>query len=201
MKISRIPAGIYAANCYVIMDEKTKESAVIDPGGDADDIIKAIKAMDAKVKYIILTHGHLDHMGGVKELKKLYNVPVGISKHDEEYIEKKEYIYADMGSSWKADFHLKQNDIIKLGNLDIVCIETPGHSPGGMCFSVKDVVFTGDTLFQGSIGRTDLAGGDFDLLIKSIKEKLMSLPESTTVLPGHGPQSNIGTEKVHNPFI
>lgn len=201
MIIKRIPAGVYAANCYLLMDDNTLETAVIDPGGDVDDIIKAIENLQAKVRYILLTHGHTDHTGGVQDLKDKYNVPVCISEKDEQMIKNGEYIYGPLINGGNADIHLKHGDVLKIGNLNLKCIETPGHTPGGMCFLVENVVFTGDTLFAGSIGRTDFAGGDYDTIIRSIKNNLIVLDEDTKVLPGHGPESSIKREKIHNPFL
>lgn len=199
MKIKRIPAGIYAANCYILIDEDTKEAAVIDPGGDADDIIKAVNDEGVVVKYILLTHGHTDHTGGAEEIKREYNAPIYISKEDYNMIEEGQYMYGEIAG--KIDGYIEESETFEIGKLKIKFIHTPGHTPGGMCFLVNGVLFTGDTLFAGSIGRTDFAGGDFDTIIKSIKNKLMILPEDTNVLPGHGAESTIGREKVHNPFL
>lgn len=198
MIIKRIPAGIYAANCFLLMDEDTKEMAVIDPGGDSDDIIKAIESLKGKVKFILLTHGHVDHVGGVMDIKKEYNVPFYINEEDQKLIDKGTYIY---GNIPKADGYLKDGDKIPLGKHTITVLETPGHTPGGVCFKVEDMVFTGDTLFKGSIGRTDLGGGDYDAIINSINNKLVPLDENTIVLPGHGPESTIAHEKQSNPFL
>lgn len=198
MIIKRIPAGIYAANCFLLMDEDTKEMAVIDPGGDSDDIIKAIESLKGKVKFILLTHGHVDHVGGVMDIKKEYNVPFYINEEDQKLIDKCTYIY---GNIPKADGYLKDGDKISLGKHTITVLETPGHTPGGVCFKVEDMVFTGDTLFKGSIGRTDLGGGDYDAIINSINNKLVPLDENTIVLPGHGPESTIAHEKQSNPFL
>lgn len=199
MKLKRIPAGVYAANCFILMDEDTKEAAIIDPGGDSEDLIKAANEMGAKVKYILLTHGHIDHTGAALQLQEEYKVPIYISEKDYRMMENGEYIYGDVIG--KVDKFLNEGDTFKVGSIEIKCIETPGHTPGGICFLVEDAVFTGDTLFAGSIGRTDLAGGDFDAIISNIKNKLMILPDNITVFPGHGPQSSIGRERVHNPFL
>lgn len=199
MQIKRIPAGVYAANCYILMDEDTKETAVIDPGGDADTLIKAIKDMNAKVNYILLTHGHADHTGAATQLKNEFNSPIYISEEDYKLINNGEFMYGDIAGN--VDKYIDEGDIFTIGNIKIKSILTPGHTPGGVCFLVDDMVFTGDTLFQSSIGRTDLAGGNFETIIKSIKEKLISLSEDITVFPGHGPKSSIGREKVHNPFL
>lgn len=199
MKVKRIPAGIYAANCYILMDEDTKETAIIDPGGDADDIQKALVGMGCKVKYIMLTHGHMDHTGGVDDLEKIYSVPLAISEKDEKMALEDKRLFGSLQR--KADINITDKVVFNVGSHEIKVIETPGHTPGGVCFLVDDMLFTGDTLFAGSIGRTDLAGGDFDTLISSIKVKLMSLKDDTIVFPGHGPESTIKREKQHNPFL
>ncbi|MBU5485546.1 MBL fold metallo-hydrolase [Clostridium sp. MSJ-11] len=201
MKINRLPVGSYAANCYIVMDDKTKETMVIDPGAEASLINNEIKKMGGKVKYIFLTHGHLDHTGAVSELKELTNALVGINEKDEKAIEKGGYVFGDKNKFGRADIHLKDGDEFQIGDIKINCIETPGHSEGGMCFLLKNVVFTGDTLFEGSIGRTDFEGGDFKVLIDSIKNKLLNLPKETVILPGHGGESRIDYEKMYNPFL
>ena len=200
MEIRTVVAGIYGANCYIIMDENTKQAAVIDPGGDVDDILKAINTMGAKVKYILLTHGHVDHTSGVEELKTITKAKVCMNKHDDDLITNGEYLFGPLIEGG-ADELLKQGDIIKISNMEFTCLDTPGHTPGGMCFLIKNCVFTGDTLFAGSIGRTDFSGGDFNTIINSIKLKLLCLPEDTVVYPGHGPCSTINNEKLRNPFL
>ncbi|WP_206154776.1 MBL fold metallo-hydrolase [Clostridium muellerianum] len=199
MKMKRIPAGVYAANCYIIIDEQTKDCVVMDPGGDAEILIKAVKEEDVEVKYILLTHGHADHTGAALSLKKEFNAPLCISAEDYEMIEKGKFMYGDIAGN--VDKYIKEGDVFKVGNMDIKCTRTPGHTPGGVCFLIEDAVFTGDTLFAGSIGRTDFEGGNFDEIIKSIKEKLMILSDEVKVFPGHGPESTIGKERVHNPFL
>ncbi|MCB2288972.1 MBL fold metallo-hydrolase [Clostridium sp. CS001] len=200
MEIRKVVAGIYGANCYIVMDKKTKEAVVIDPGGDVDDILKAIAAIDAKVKYILLTHGHVDHTSGVEELKSITNATVCMSKNDNDLITDGEHLFGPLIEGG-ADKLLKQDDVIRVSDIDVICIDTPGHTPGGMCFLIENYVFTGDTLFCGSIGRTDFSGGDFNTIITSIKSKLMSLPEETIVYPGHGSCSTINSEKLNNPFL
>lgn len=199
MILKRIPAGVYAANCYILMDEATKESAVIDPGGDEDDIINEIQRLGTKVKIVLLTHGHADHTGGVDKLKEKYNVPVALNNRDKEMMLNHEFIYGSINSV--IEKNIKDGDKFIVGNLEINCVETPGHTPGGVSFIVGNMVFTGDTLFQGSIGRTDFKGGDSDAIIKSIKTKLLTLPEDTVVYPGHGPETTIKYEMVNNPFL
>ena len=198
MIIKAIPAGIYDANCYIVMDEKTKAAVVLDPGGDGEMLERAIKDMKANVKSILLTHGHMDHVGGVEYLSDKLNVPFYISKIDEEYMEKDNYVF---GSIRNANGYLEDGNALSFGSLNIKVIATPGHTKGGLCFLIEDKLFTGDTLFQGSIGRTDFIGGSFPEIIDSIKTKLLPLGDEIEVYPGHGPKSSIGYEKGYNMYL
>ncbi|MDU1936229.1 MAG: MBL fold metallo-hydrolase [Clostridium sp.] len=198
MIIKAIPAGIYDANCYIVMDEKTKDAVVLDPGGDGEMLERAIKDMGANVKSILLTHGHMDHVGGVEYLSDKLNVPFYISKIDEEYMEKDNYVF---GSIRNANGYLEDGNDLSFGSLNIKVIATPGHTKGGLCFLIEDKLFTGDTLFQGSIGRTDFIGGSFPEIINSIKTKLLPLGDEIEVYPGHGPKSSIGYEKGYNMYL
>lgn len=204
MFMQRIPAGVLSANCYVIACEATNEAAVIDPGGDAEQIAAVIENNDFQLKYILLTHGHGDHIGGVKELQALLPAPVYIHKGDLTMIRDKHKNYSSsMGAGIELDtsHFLEDGDKLPLGKLTLEIIHTPGHSKGGVCIKVDEVVFTGDTLFSNSVGRTDLYGGDHEQLITSIKEKLMVLSDEVTVFPGHGPATRIGIERLTNPYI
>lgn len=205
MKIKRIPAGIYAANCYIIYSENTKDGIVIDPGGDLDDILKFINENELNIKYIILTHGHADHIGGVIELKETLSVPLMIHEDDKEMLvdgNKNLSTMMAMGTiEIEPDNLLKDGDIIEFGDEKAEIIHTPGHTKGGICIKIGDNIITGDTLFSGSIGRTDLLGGDYETIIKSIKSKLIIYPDNVQIFPGHGASSTIGKEKVSNPFL
>lgn len=200
MIIKKLMAGIYGANCYIVMDEDSKETMVLDPGGDVDDIEKAINILGAKVKYILLTHGHFDHTTGVDRLQAVTKAEVAIGSEDNEMILKGMQYY---GPFIEGGAHIKLNhgDSLPLGKYTVQCIATPGHTPGGMCFLVNNHLFSGDTLFKGSIGRSDLLGGNGETLINSIKEKLMILPKDIIVYPGHGPSTTIGDEAIYNPFL
>ena len=198
MIIKTIMAGMYEENCYLVMDEKTKELAIIDPGGQPELLEEEIKLLDAKPKFIILTHGHMDHVGGVVELINKFNIPFYVNEAEEKYMENDQYVF---GSLPKASGYLKEGDTLTLGSYIIKVIETPGHTAGGICFLIDDKLFTGDTLFQGSIGRSDLAGGNGMQLVKNIKEKLLPLGDNIEVYPGHGEASTIGYEKRMNPFL
>ncbi|WZL71529.1 MBL fold metallo-hydrolase [Clostridiaceae bacterium 35-E11] len=205
MIIERIPAGIYAANCFVIGCEETKKAAVIDPGGDAEDIIKYIDEHELELQYILLTHGHGDHIGGVVEIKAKKEVPVLIHEDDAFMLQNANKNLSKLMSGPDieliADRLLRGGEIIELGALALHISHTPGHTPGGICIKVEDCLFTGDTLFANSIGRTDFEGGSFEKIIDSIKSKLLIYDDETKVFPGHGPASTIGRERVSNPFI
>ncbi|HZK33251.1 MAG TPA: MBL fold metallo-hydrolase [Tissierellaceae bacterium] len=204
MEIIRVTAGVYGVNCYIVYDN-TKEGIVVDPGGDADEILEIIKEKEINIKYIVLTHGHGDHIGGLVELKNTLKVPIMIHGEDRTMLadgSKNLSPTMAMGRvEVEPDILLKDGDIIKMGNQEILVIHTPGHTKGGIALKVQDNIITGDTLFTGSIGRTDLLGGDYSQLIESIKEKLFIYPDETKVYPGHGPSSTIGREKVANPFL
>jgi hydroxyacylglutathione hydrolase len=198
MIIKRLSVGIYAANCYIVMDEVSKNTAVIDPGGDADEIIMELTRMESKVQCILLTHGHIDHVGAVDELREKYEIPVYINKKDEELMNRGEQVFGKIKNS---NIYLSEDTKIDLGEVKITCIETPGHTPGGICFLISEALFTGDTLFAGSIGRTDFTGGDFNTIIQSIKSRLLTLKDDIKVYSGHGPSTTIGKERAANPFL
>jgi hydroxyacylglutathione hydrolase len=198
MKVKRLPVGVYAANCYIVMDEDTKETAIIDPGGDADEIIEAADEMKAKVKYVLLTHGHKDHTGAASEVAEHYGAALAINEKDAR-VSPADFLEGKF--SKEAEISLKDGVVLRLGNSEMKCIETPGHTSGGVSFLIDSMLFTGDTLFSGSIGRTDLGGGDLFTIISSIKGKIMTLDDDTIVLPGHGPQTTVKRERVSNPYI
>ncbi|KGG81508.1 beta-lactamase [Caloranaerobacter azorensis H53214] len=205
MILERLPVGVYSANCYIIGCEKTGEAAVVDPGGDVDVILEKIEEFGLKVKYIILTHGHGDHIGGIIELKEKTNAKVLIHA-DDEYMLKDSDLNLSSKMSIKnieinPDDVLKDGDIIEIGKYKAYIIHTPGHTKGSICIKLENNILTGDTLFAGSIGRTDLPGGSHDSIIKSIKERLLIYDDDVKIFPGHGPATTIGIEKITNPFI
>lgn len=202
------PVGMLQCNCSIIGDPDTLLGLVIDPGDEASHIISVINRHKLKLKYILLTHAHIDHIGGVGQIKEMTGAEILLHPGDLQLYEgvsmQAEWVGVKI-PLWKPlDRHLSDNDVIKLGALELNVIHTPGHSPGGVTFflaSAKPLLFTGDTLFQGSIGRTDLWGGSFETLIDSIKNRLLSFPDETIVYPGHGQKTTIGNERRSNPFI
>jgi len=203
--IERIVVGKFAVNCFLVVCEETKEAIIIDPGAQANVIEREVKKHEAKVKYIVLTHGHGDHIGAVEELKALYNVPVVASEEEDDMLLNPDYNESsricDHSISFQADHYVRDNDVLTFGNKKMVFIMTPGHTKGGMCIHIDDDLFTGDTLFNRSVGRTDLYGGSHQTLIGSIAFKLLRLDDETKVYPGHGALSTIAFEREHNPFM
>jgi glyoxylase-like metal-dependent hydrolase (beta-lactamase superfamily II) len=203
--IDVIPVGEIETNCYLIGDDK--EAILIDPGEDADKIIGAIKKRNAKVTNIVLTHGHADHIGAVPELKKYTGAPVLIHSEDAimltDAMANLSAVFDVPFVTTPADGLLKDGDLIVAGDIKLKVLFTPGHTPGGISLYEKDtgVVFTGDALFAGSIGRTDFPRASHEQLIEAIQEKLLKLPDETVVYPGHGPKSTIGNEKEENPWL
>lgn len=200
-----LPVGLLQANCYLIGDSKSNTAAIIDPGGDAELIINVVKKHHLQVKYIFISHGHIDHIGGNRMVKQATDAPILIHPADAEWLTHPfqppigfEIIESD---SPPADEYLHDGDCYNLGELEVKIIHTPGHSPGGVCFVLSDRIFTGDTLFAGSIGRTDLPGGSEKEIFESIQNRILTLSDTNLVYPGHGPATTIGEEKESNPYL
>ena len=187
--LKRLVVGPYQANCYILAYKETKECLVIDPGGDVYRIIGEVNRSEFKVVYILITHGHIDHIGGAEELRRITRAPVFIQPLDAP------------GLNFKPDGNLYDGQKINLGNYRISVLHTPGHSSGGVCFHALGAVFTGDTLFAGSVGRTDFPGGDHHRLIEGVVKRVFPLGDELRVYPGHGPASTIGRERSTNPFF
>ena len=195
-----------AVNCYIIGCEETKEAAVIDPGGNAQTILRALNESGLKAVYIINTHGHTDHMGANRAVKDATGAQVLIHENDAKMlvnaVSNFSFLTGNNITSPPADQLLKDGDIITIGNtVALEVIHTPGHTPGGISLKTGSVIFVGDTLFNGSIGRTDFPGGSFKEIIDSIKERLLCFDDDTICYPGHGPSTTLGFEKKYNPFL
>jgi len=193
------------ANCFILGCEKTKEAAVIDPGGDADEILMRLAKLGLKVKYLINTHGHFDHVGANKRMKTVTGAPILIHAGDAPMLMRLSKDALMFGltaeNSPEPDQKISDGDKIRFGEITLKVLHTPGHSPGGVALLAEGHVFVGDTLFSGSIGRTDLPGGDYNTLISSVRNKLFILDDNMVVHCGHGPDTTIGREKQYNPFF
>lgn len=205
MIFEALEVGIYGANCYIVGSEETHEAAIIDPGAEFNKIDNKLSELGLTAKLIILTHYHGDHIGAVEDFINKYKTKVYIHKEDAEALNNssmnlsKTMFGKDI--SIKADVELEDKDEISLGELKFEIIHTPGHTKGGICIKVGNIMLTGDTLFNNSIGRTDFAGGSFEEIIKSIKEKIFKFDDDTIIYPGHMSPSTIKNEKQFNPFV
>ncbi|MGZ3423775.1 MAG: MBL fold metallo-hydrolase [Polyangiales bacterium] len=210
MIVESFAAGPLGCNCSIVGDEVTKQAIVIDPGGDFDEIEARLQKHGLVTRAILHTHTHIDHVGATAELQRKADAAARIHEGDS-------FLYSilpiqaamlGMGAppeTAELDTFLKDDEIIRAGGIDLRVIHTPGHTPGSCCFEVRAgeavTLFAGDTLFKRSIGRTDLWGGDHDQILKSIRGKVLSLPEETRVICGHGPDTTVGAEKRSNPFV
>jgi hydroxyacylglutathione hydrolase len=203
--IECLPVGPIMANCYILGCKETHEASVIDPGDEAERILLKLAGLKLKVKYIINTHGHFDHVGANKKMKEATGADILIHALDAPMLGSLAQAAASFGlkseNSPPPDKTVDDGDIITFGKISLKVIHTPGHSPGGISLYTNGCLFVGDTLFQGSIGRTDLPGGNFNTLKSSIHNKLFPLDDNIRVLTGHGPETSIGKEKRYNPFV
>ena len=207
MRITNLPSGALQANTYLAVDEKTNEGFIVDPGGYNKVLTKEVRDNDVNIKYIILTHGHSDHICGVNEHKAEFPDAKIVAYKDEEAMLENPNLNQSPGFgvpySTKADILVSDGDELKAGDVTLKFIHTPGHTEGGMCIYVKEAkaLFSGDTLFRQSIGRTDFPGGSYKEIMDSIRKKLFLLPDDTNVFPGHMGTTSIGFEKENNPFV
>ena len=205
MIIKRYIAGPIEANNYLVADENSKEAVLIDCSETVEKILDDVKNSGLNVKYILLTHGHFDHVMGVNDMKQKLNAKVLINEKDKSQVEMTKTILSTFG------IHVEQNPVydefidgnteLKIGEIPIKILETPGHTEGGLCYQIADKLFSGDTLFKNYVGRTDLPGGSFSKLENSIKNVLYKLDDATEVFPGHNDMTTIGYEKKHNEIV
>lgn len=205
MIVKQYIAGPIDANNYLVADEKSKEAVLIDCSEQVQKILNDVKELGLKVKYILLTHGHFDHVMGVNSMKEALGAKVLINKKDEKQLEMTQTILKTFGifveKNPEYDKYIDKNTELKIGDIPIKIFETPGHTEGGLCYLIDGKLFSGDTLFRNYVGRTDLPGGNYAKLENSIKNILYKLPEETEVFPGHNEMTTIGYEKKHNEIV
>ena len=201
------PVGPLQCNCSVVGDEQTGEAMVIDPGDQIQEILDILNSANLKLKQIVITHAHIDHVGGAMKLKDATGAPILMNRNDAALLK-----MLDVQAAWlgmqppgpvQIDESVDQGSIIRTGNLSASVIHTPGHTEGSIClyFPEQQTLLAGDTLFAGSIGRTDLPGGSYDKIMRSLHNQVLALPDETQVVPGHGPLTTIGDERESNPFL
>jgi glyoxylase-like metal-dependent hydrolase (beta-lactamase superfamily II) len=202
-----LAVGPLQCNCSIIGDETTREAMVIDPGDDIDDIVAILEEHKLQVKQIVITHAHIDHVGGAMKLRARTGAPILLNQNDYALLK-----MLDVQASWlgmsdpgkvEIEAELAHDQTLTAGNLTANVLHTPGHTEGSVClyFPAEKILIAGDTLFARSIGRTDLPGGSFEKIMHSLHERVLSLPDDTAVIPGHGPVTTIGEEREENPFL
>lgn len=207
MILQKIIVGPFQENCYVVGDEATGAGALIDPGDEAARIALTVEQTNLEIGQIILTHAHIDHIGAVAQLADEYACPVLIHAEAEPMLKQAPTQAMMMGLKFSkvpnVDRHIADEETLEVGSISLRSLYTPGHAPGHLAFYVESegIVLAGDALFAGSVGRVDLPGGSMEVLMKSINERLLTLPDETVVHPGHGPETTIGNEKSYNPFL
>jgi len=207
MKLEILTVGPFEENCYLYWDEKTGKGVIFDPGDEAERIIHTVEKAGFEPVAILLTHGHGDHIGALADVKEKWNLPVYIGSGEQEYLSDPNLngsaAYGNPISAPEPDFLVEDENLYRFNSIELRVLFTPGHTKAGICYldERQGVLFCGDTLFQGSIGRTDLHGGSFARLIESIQKKILLLPDDIVCLPGHGPGTTVGAEKNSNPFL
>ena len=202
-----LPVGPLQCNCSIIGDETTLEAMVIDPGDDIEDILAIINQHKLKVKQIVITHAHIDHVGGAMKLRAQTGAPILLNQNDLTLLK-----MLDVQASWlgmrppgavEIEADLRHDQKLEAGSLSASILHTPGHTEGSVClyFPAEKLLIAGDTLFARSIGRTDLPGGSFEKIIRSLHDRVLTLPDETVVVPGHGPRTTVGEEREENPFL
>ncbi len=209
MIVKQMIVGSMEVFCYILGCEETQKALLIDPAGDEKHIVDTARALGLTIESVVNTHGHPDHTCGNAKIKDLTGAKIYMHPLDDRLFNTPEgqYMARHMGFaiSPPADVHVEDGDMVSFGNRKLTVLHTPGHSPGGICLYGENNLFTGDTLFVGAVGRTDLPGGSLDIMLRSIKEKILSFPDDTVIWPGHhygaSPTSTVALEKKHNPYI
>jgi hydroxyacylglutathione hydrolase len=207
MILEMLTVGPFQENCYVIGDEETGVGAIVDPGDEATRIALAVEQTNLEISQILITHAHIDHVGAVAALVDEYSCPVLMHAEAEPMLKQLPTQALMMGLRFgkvpAVDHHIEDEEVLEVGGLKLASLYTPGHAPGHLAFYVESegVAFAGDALFAGSVGRTDLFGGNMEVLLRSITERLLTLPDETKVYPGHGPATTIADERTRNPFL
>ena len=205
MILKSLTVGQMEVNCYILACERTKEGILLDPGDDPQDVLAAVKEDGILVREIVATHGHFDHIGRAREVQQALGVPFAIHQDDLFLVQDLEDIAAffgvKVGQPPEVSRFLSEGDEVRFGDETLRILHTPGHSPGGITLIRNGLAFVGDCLFAGSIGRTDMPGQSHDVLMASLRDKIMTLDDATEVCPGHGPPTTIGEERRHNPFL
>ncbi|HEX7360220.1 MAG TPA: MBL fold metallo-hydrolase [Bryobacteraceae bacterium] len=202
-----LPVGLLQCNCSIFGDEQTREAIVIDPGDEIDRIVAALETHALKLKAIVVTHAHIDHVAGAHKLRALTGAPVYLNERDRELLAaldwQARWLGVETPPQTEVDAAAKEGTVLQLGRADFLVLETPGHTQGSISVYIPQErkIVAGDTLFRNSIGRTDLPGGDARQILSSIKTRLFELPDETVVFPGHGPATTIGEERAGNPFL
>ena len=202
-----LAVGPLRCNCSIIGDEATREAIVIDPGDDIEDVLRLVRKHNLQVKQIVVTHAHIDHVGGAMKLRAATGAPILLNQNDYALLK-----MLDVQAAWigvpapgkvEIDHSIGHADTVKAGSLEASVIHTPGHTEGSIClyFPAEKKLIAGDTLFAGSIGRTDLPGGSYEKIIRSLHNQVLALPDETIVIPGHGASTTIGAEREANPFL
>ena len=207
MILEMLTVGPFQENCYVIGDEETGAGAIVDPGDEAARIALVVEQTGLDIAQILITHTHIDHVGAVAALAEEYSCPVLMHAEAEPMLAQLPTQAMMMGLRFgrvpTVDRHIEDEETIEVGGLELRSLYTPGHAPGHLAFYVESegLVLSGDALFSGSVGRVDLPGGSMEVLMRSIEERLLTLPDETAVYSGHGPETTIGNERAHNPFL